>query len=54
LPPRHRDTKDFILLFLLSILVPLWREEKWTNYFNPVEMAEPIHHQQDPRKSREP
>jgi len=28
LPPRHKDTKDFILLFVLSVLVPLWREEK--------------------------
>ncbi len=24
----HQSTKDFILLFFLSVLVPLWREEK--------------------------
>jgi len=28
LPPRHKYTKDFILLFFLSVLVPWWREEK--------------------------
>jgi len=28
LPPRHKDTKDFILLIFLSVLVTLWREEK--------------------------
>ncbi len=28
LPLRHQDTKDFILLFFLSVLVPWWREEK--------------------------
>jgi hypothetical protein len=28
LPPRHKDTKDFILLFFLSALVPLWRQKK--------------------------
>jgi hypothetical protein len=28
LPPRHKDTKDFILLFVLSVLVSLWQEEK--------------------------
>jgi hypothetical protein len=28
LPPRHKDTKDFILLFFLRVLVPLWREGK--------------------------
>jgi hypothetical protein len=25
---RHKDTKDFILLFFLGNLVPWWREEK--------------------------
>jgi len=28
LPPRHKDTKDFILLFFISVLVPWWQEEK--------------------------
>jgi len=28
MPRRHKDTKDFILLFILSVLVPLWRKEK--------------------------
>jgi hypothetical protein len=28
LPSRHKDTKNLILLFFLSVLVPLWREEK--------------------------
>ena len=25
---RHKDTKYFVLLFFLSVLVPWWREEK--------------------------
>ena len=31
LEPRnicHKDTKDFILLFVLGVFVPLWRKEK--------------------------
>jgi len=40
LPPRHKDTKDFILLFFLSALVPLWRKEKsFATKITPVKLT---------------
>jgi 4-carboxymuconolactone decarboxylase len=44
MPPSHKDTKDFILLFFLGVLVPLWREkkcwkgEKMETYYNPEDL----------------
>jgi hypothetical protein len=38
LPPRHKDTNDFILLFFFSVLVPWWQEKKVNAEFRSQEI----------------